>query len=327
MVVSVAAAYADSARLTARQATTREAPRQPAAPADEPAADQTGKSPLAVEDIVSLSPAAQSALVAPELAAAPPPKAIGSYYEQFFPVRDGYSATALAAAIDDPGAETFSAGKTLGEVAGVAGAAMDAKYAAMRADGQPFDFNSREGKDWYSLLGDLDRRALYAVSSNQGGLFTEQEQDIAQSIMSGQQGWAMGLPNGPTRLVEGLPDRFMGDHAARFKAAVQWLDRVSNDEKTSISWAANRAAAQQSYELTMEGRGETPENLDSENPLAKLIKEAMATMKGNLERGLSTGRLETDDDLKRQPWFAGFEDRLDTAIQQTQDLYQTAAAA
>jgi hypothetical protein len=248
-----------------------------------------------------------------------------NYYAQFFPPRDGFSATALAAAVVDPGAETISKGKTLEQVTSAARANMDEKYAAMKASGTPFDSNSWEGKDWYTLFGDLDRRALYAVSSNQGGQFSQMEQDIAKSIMSQQQGWAMGQGGGPTRLVEGVADRFMGDHAARLKAAVTWLDGVSNDEKTSVAWAASRASAQISYEWIMQDRGVTPDNLDSDNPLAQLIKSAMATMKNNADRGFSTGRLEDADDLKRQPWFKGFETQLDQALASTKELYQRRA--
>jgi hypothetical protein len=267
--------------------------------------------------VVTLSKEAQAALAQAT--------AKTNYYNQFFAARDGFSSTALATAIVDPGAKSISSGKTLEQVATAARASMDQKYEAMKASGTPFDSNSWEGKDWYALMGDLDRRALHAVSSNQGGQFSEMERDIAQSIMSQQQGWAMGLGGGPTRLVEGLPDPFMGDHAARFKAAVTWLDGVSNDEKTSVAWAASRAAAQTSYEWTMVDRGAVPDNLDSANPLVKMIKSAMATMKNNAERGVSTGRLQTADDLKSQPWFKGFETQLDQALAATQQLYQRRA--
>jgi hypothetical protein len=190
----------------------------------------------------------------------------------------------------------------------------------MAESGQPFDYNSWEGVDFHTAMGELDRRALHAVSSNQGGHFTKEEQDIAQSIMVQQQGWAMGLGGGPTRLVEGAPDRFAGDHAARFKAGVQWLDGVSNDEKSSVTWAMSRAAAQTSYEWAMEGRGEPAENLDSTNPLVKLIRAALETMKNSTERGRSTGRITNEDELKAQPWFKGFENQLGAAMQAAKEL-------
>jgi len=273
------------------------------------------KSSATVTDTVTLSPAAQTAV-----AAKPNPSL--SYYSQFFPTRDGSPATALATAIADPGAESISKGKTKEQVATAARASMDAKYKEMQDGGKAFDINSNEGKDWYSLMSDLDRRALYSVSSNQRGQFSKEEQDIAQSIMSQQQGWAMGLPSGPTRLVEGAPDPFNGDHAARMKAGVKWLDGVSNDEKASVSWASSRASAQTSYEWIMADQRQTPENLDSDSPMVKLIKSAMDTMKDSLERGFTSGPLNSKEELKKQTWFQGFEDQLDDALKQTEELYQ-----
>jgi hypothetical protein len=71
----------------------------------------------------------------------------------------------------------------------------------------------------------------------------------------------------------------------------------------------------------MAERGGLAENLDSENPLVKLIKSPMDTMKENSERGHSNGRITNADELKAQPWFAGFEDRLDSAVAATKELY------
>ena len=176
--------------------------------------------------------------------------------------------------------------------------------------------------DLYSLMGDLDRRALSSVSSNQGGQFSKEEQDMAQSIMSQQQGWAMGLPSGPTRLVEGIPDPFNDDNAARMKAAVKWLDGVSNDEKATVSWASSRASAQISYEWIVDDQNQTPENLDSDSPMVKLIKSAMDTMKDSFERGFTSGFLNSKDELKKQTWFQGFEDQLDDAQRRSEELYQ-----
>ncbi|HEY4161667.1 MAG TPA: hypothetical protein VGM59_01310 [Dongiaceae bacterium] len=272
--------------------------------------------------ILDLSVTAQMTLSQTTTAAASDPA--DSYYEQFFPTRDGFSSAALAAAVTDPGAESFSSGKTLDEVAASARASMDANYSAMAAGGKPFDYNSNEGDDWYSLMGNLDRRALYAVSSNQGGQFTQQEQGIAQSIMSQQQGLAMGLYSGPTRLAGNFADPYGGDNPARFAAAVHWLDGVSNDEKSSVAWAMSRASAQTAYDWTTDD-SQPKQDLDSENPLVKLIRTAMETMKQGAARDHTNGNVNTADDLKKQPWFQGFDDQLDDAIAQTKALYGISA--
>jgi hypothetical protein len=278
--------------------------------------------------ILDLSVTAQvtlSQVTGPQATTATSSDPADSYYEQFFPTRDGFSSSALAAAVSDPGAESFSSGKTLDEVAASARASMDANYSAMAAGGKPFDYNSNEGDDWYSLMGNLDRRALYAVSSNQGGQFTQQEQDIAQSVMSQQQGLAMGLYSGPTRLQGNFADPYAGSNSARFAAAAHWLDGVSNDEKSSVAWAMSRASAQTAYDWTTDDSGQPKQNLDSENPLVKLIRTAMETMKQSASRDHTNGRITITDDLKKQPWFQGFEDQLDNAVAQTQALYGISA--
>ena len=69
-------------------------------------------------------------------------------------------------------------------------------------------------------------------------------------------------------------------------------------------------------------RNETPENLDSDSPMVKLIKSAMNTMKDSLERGFTHGTLSSKEDLKRQTWFQGFEDQLDERKSEPRKLYQ-----
>jgi hypothetical protein len=251
--------------------------------------------------------------------------ASANYYARFFPTRDGQPATALALAVTNPGAVSSSAGKPLAQVASDARASLDAKYAEFKASGSPFDINSWEGKDWYSLMGDLDRRSLYAISSNQGGQFSDDEQKIAQSIMGQEERLAAGFYAGPTRLASayvapaGLTSASVDPldpkaAAARSKAFAKYLDGVSDDEKNSVSWAYSRASAQISYEATTDGQGQGPDNLDSQNPLAKLIADALKTQKGNLQRGTTHGSVTTADDLKSQPWFHGFGTILDALL-------------
>lgn len=245
------------------------------------------------------------------------------FYAQFFPTRDGNPATALALAVVDPGAQSSSAGKTLPQVGDDARARLDAKYAELKASGTPFDINSWEGKDGYTLLGDLDRRSLYAISSDQGGQFTDDEQKLAQSVLGQEEKLATGYYAGPTSLAgayvppNGLTSAsvnpFDWDAAsARSKALINYMDGVSDDEKSSVSWAYDRAAAQRQYEAEQGNAHQRPDNLDSDNPLAKLIGDALKTMQYNPQRGVTHGSIRTIDDLKSQPWFQGFESQLDS---------------
>ncbi len=249
----------------------------------------------------------------------------GAAFLRYFPTRDGTPASALADAVANPGQESSSAGKSLDEVGKDARSRMDTVYASMKASGQPFDFNSFEGRDWYSLMGSLDRRSLHAVSSNTGGLFSKQEQDIAQSIMSQQQGLAMGLYSGPISQEGSFVDAFKDDNAARMKAGASFLDKVSNDEKSSLPWAVSRASAQISYQWT--ANGPDADAPDSDNPLVKLIVSAMDTMRTGAARGTSNGPISTTDELKKQPWFKGFESQLDGAMQQAKEMYRANSAS
>ena len=355
MSISAASAYASTLTL---KATGSAADKGASSPANGPAKGlATAPNGGNASVIVSLSVEARTVMASvsgtdgTETAKAPV-----SRFAAYFPTRDGKPVTALADAVDDPGALSSSAGKTLPEAAKDARARMDAQYEAMDASGKPFDPNAFEGRDWNTVMGDLDRRSLYAISSNSGGLFSEEEQETARSMMIQQQGLAMGLYSGPTRLEGTFVDPYNGDMSAHMKAGIQFLDKVSDEEKTSIDWAMDRAGAQWNYEASRrnarkeleeleklsdgtpvgmllksardlarknakrEGAGE-PENLDSDNPLAKLVKSAMDTMINDPSRGMTHGLIRTAEDLKDQPWFKGFESQLDAAIKQTRDMH------
>jgi hypothetical protein len=204
--------------------------------------------------------------------------------------------------------------KSFGQVALDARASMDSQYAAMKASGKPFDINKREGEDLYKLLGSLDRRSLYAVRSNEGGQFTKDEQDLAQILMSQQQGLAMGLYAGPTSKLASYVSPF-SSASEGFKNGVRFLDSVSSEEKSSTKWAIERASAQIAYESAAENEHIAPEKLDSEAPIVQLITAAMKAMKHHPNSAWTTGPLTTADDLKRQPWFKGYESKLDQVSQ------------
>jgi len=245
-----------------------------------------------------------------------------SYYEQFMPTYEGFSAANIAAGVSAPNVDTFSAGKDFDQVAKDARASLDKNYERLESIGKPFNASSSQAVDRSSLLGELDRRALYAVVSNEGGLFTKDEQDVARNKMSQQVSLAMGMYSGPISEEDKFIDPFMGDKAQKYKAGIQFLDQVSNEEKgSSITFAHQRASLQKMYENVVTEQGGTPEDLTSDNSLVNLILEAMNSADGDLKRGQTFGSITNLDDLKRQPWFEPFADRLDNIIDKTKDLY------
>lgn len=188
--------------------------------------------------LISLSNSALTALRAEQATAS-------GDYAAYFPTREGFSAEALAAAVANPGATSSSAGKNFAQVASDARARMDAKYAAMAEAGQAFDAESKDHADWYSLMGDLDRRSLYAVASNEGNQFSAQEQTIAKTIMNQQLSLSMGVYSGPSGQASSFKDPFGDDAGARFAAAQAFLDGVSGEEKKSSQWLRQNSLVSQ----------------------------------------------------------------------------------
>jgi len=199
-------------------------------------------------------------------------------FEIYMPVRPGFAANNLAVAITDPTAEPFSSGKTKSEIVDAARKAIDARHIKMADSGQPFRPKSNEAVDWYTVFGDLDRRALNAVRTDETGFFSSEEKEIAQSIMVQQQSLAMGLYHGPTRLAgtfAGKDGIDPSDHMAVGKAGALWLDQVSLDEKTTSSeWMEQRAAAQYLYENGAEQTGVKAEDLSSGYKFVDMLLQA-----------------------------------------------------
>ncbi len=169
------------------------------------------------------------------------------------------SVTATTATIASAAKEPVTGKKDFATVAKDARASLDAAFEKM---GRTAD-NRTTDAEWKTAVSGLDRRSLYAIASNQGGQFNELEQGLAKTTMSKQVDTAMGLDN---------PVAAANQTSAMSKAEIQFLEGVSDEEKTSFDWAKRRASAQFGYEILSKREGQEPENLDSENPIVKLIK-------------------------------------------------------
>ncbi|PFG08594.1 hypothetical protein [Marinobacter sp. LV10MA510-1] len=275
-----------------------------------------GASPENSNNNVTISDAGRKALEVSRGGQSP------SYYEQFMPTYDGFTAANIALGVKEPDRDTFSAGKDFGQVAIDARASMDNNYERLESIGKSYPPNNAPAESRNSLLGELDRRALYAVASNQGEMFTKDEQAIARNKMNQQQGLAMGLYNGPTSEKDQFFDPFVGDRVSRFKAAIEFLDAVGNEEKgTSFEYAYQRAAVQRVYERASIQSGETPEELIPDSPLIRLLYEAMEAAETSESRSITEGLILNAEDIQKQSWFSGYESRLDDSINATRELY------
>lgn len=277
-------------------------------PRDKDAASRGTERKPDAEDTVSIS---EEALRTAETATL---SAEAAYWQPFYPGRDGFSTANLAAAVVDPGAQPFSQNRAFADVAEAARQSIDSRYRAMDESGQPFRWSSQEGGgtlDINAAFGELDRRALYAVSSNEGGLFTRREQMAATDLMRQQQGNAMGFGSGPNEVARKHVDIYQSDHEGRYKAMNRFLDAVSIEEQaTSVEWAQQRASGQSSVENLMRERGETPEPFNTENSLLAMMLEAMDDFR--------SGRSDTPIDVldKESPFMIENQDRIARAIEE-----------
>lgn len=150
--------------------------------------------------------------------------------------------------------------KPFSEVVTDARSALDEGY---KNFAQPADFSTTE-REWKSIgIEKLDRRTLFAISTNQGGLFSAVEVDAAKYFMSKQQ-----------EVATATADPKGTNPAALYKAGIEFLDNVSSEEKNSLEWAQSRAANQWGYEHHMRANGKKPENVDSDNLIVQLFVRA-----------------------------------------------------
>lgn len=101
----------------------------------------------------------------------------------------------------------------------------------MEKSGQPFDIKSGGKTDAYTLMSDLDRRSLFAVSSNTAGLFSTTEQAIAKSIMNRQRTLASGIDPDTNQ-----SQKTLSNTADSLTAGLSFMSKVSSEEKNSADW-------------------------------------------------------------------------------------------
>ncbi|SMH59122.1 hypothetical protein [Azospirillum agricola] len=182
---------------------------------------------------------------------------------------------------------------SMGQVSREARDSLDAGYRTLSEKGKANGVAKGDEESIRTVFAGLDRRSLFAVASNSGRLFSKAEQEAAQNLMAEQQAEAMkkGDPKGT-------------DKAAGFRAAVAFLDSVSDEEKASVNWAVQRAGNQLAHENLTRAQGKPSTVADSANPIARMIKKAMET---GAQQGKSfesmLGSSGYVKDLKAMPLF------------------------
>lgn len=151
------------------------------------------------------------------------------------------NADALVLGVTQPGAVSSSKDKSFADVAVDARKRMDDKYAQMKAGEKPY---SGSVEDKNALMGDLDRRSLNAVATNEGGKFSSDEQEAAKALMQQQARLASGHYSGPEDQKKNWKDPFANDPIGRAKAALNFLDNMSPEEKTKPEWLSQHQTLQ-----------------------------------------------------------------------------------
>jgi hypothetical protein len=283
-------------------------------------------------DTVTLSAAATVALAATSSTTA----SQAAYYAQFFPTRSGASAS-FGENVLDPAATTISTGLSASGIAQAARASMDAEYTSMEAGGKPFDYDSANGTDWYTLMSGLDRTALAAVSSNQGGLFSTKEQGMAQYIMLQQEQLATGNYSGSMDLESKFipaPASGQGYSIDSNDAAVSnrsnvtyastassenlstYLDKAGSYEKSTIGWAFSRASVQTAYEEEM---GAANQPVDSKYVSTLTIVRMLSDLMKNAQKAhvSSNSSILNVTDLFNETWAKEHEATIQAALTTT----------
>lgn len=155
-----------------------------------------------------------------------------------------------------------SSTKNFSVVTADARTALDGLYQAAKVTG-PLDPSGKLTVD----LSSLDRRSLFAIASNNGGKFTSDEQSVAITELDNRFNAALAPSTATAQLT--------GDFSGIYKAALDFLDSASAEEKATASWSAERAAVLQGVQATQQKPTKAPSGI-ANDPVAAYLAQAVA---------------------------------------------------
>ena len=132
-----------------------------------------------------------------------------------------------------------AAQKDFSTVTSDARAALDGLYAAAGVKG-PIAADGTTTID----LSSLDRRALFAILTNNGGKFSPDEQKAANTELGNRFNAALAPATATAKLT--------GDFSSLYQAALDYLDGASGEEKATAAWSALRSAVQKGVQATQQ---------------------------------------------------------------------------
>ena len=151
--------------------------------------------------------------------------------------------------------------KDFGAVTSEARAALDGLYAAAKVNG-PIGVDGKMTID----LSSLDRRALFAVLTNNGGKFSLDEQKAVNAELDNRFNDALAPAAATAKLT--------GDFSTLYRAALDYLDGASGEEKATATWSALRTAVQKGVQVTQQDPTTAPANIANDPVAAYLAQSA-----------------------------------------------------
>lgn len=134
---------------------------------------------------------------------------------------------------------------------------LDSLYAAAKVKGPIAD----DGKTTIDLSS-LDRRSLFAISTNNGGKFTPDEQKVASDELKNRFNAALAPAAAATSMTK--------NYTVVYKAALDYLDGASSEEKATAAWTAQRAAVLKGYQAAQQKPETAPSGI-SGDPVANYL--------------------------------------------------------
>lgn len=156
---------------------------------------------------------------------------------------------------------------------------------------------------WTKIFGGMDRRSLFAVSSNQGGQFSAQEQQAATSLMATQLANVGNVSaSAPT-----------SEQIAGYSAKASFLNNVSPEEKNTASWAYSMADAQTSARMA-DINSRMPQPSGGSQPLLNVLMGAMYNTRSQSATPMSFGTVNSLSDITSQPWASSYASQIESAF-------------
>lgn len=138
-------------------------------------------------------------------------------------------------------------------------ATLDKLYAAAKVTG-PLGSDGETTVD----LSSLDRRSLFAIATNNGGKFTPDEQKVASTELTDRFNTALAPAAAATSMTK--------NYTVVYKAALDYLDGASGEEKATATWAAQRAAVQKGYDAAKQKPDTAPSGITGDPVAAYFVQ-------------------------------------------------------